>query len=107
MKHIELQGISKDEARARFEAEEQARQRDFCDSEIEKAMPPLRKALKEISKINKRDIAELKSLKKPPAGLFKMNLNQTKYFQCNLFYLKAFLHFDGFQMTPEGVSSHW
>ncbi|CAD7703663.1 unnamed protein product, partial [Ostreobium quekettii] len=58
--------ITSDEARARAEAEEQAKERDLCDAELEKAMPPLRKALKEISKINKSDIAELKSLKKPP-----------------------------------------
>lgn len=31
-------------------------------------MPPLTKALKELSKVDKRDIAELKALHKPPAG---------------------------------------
>ncbi|GMH41196.1 hypothetical protein BSKO_09106 [Bryopsis sp. KO-2023] len=64
-----LQAISLDEARARAEAEEQAKQRDLCDNELAKAMPPLRKALKELRRINKKDIAELKSLKNPPSGV--------------------------------------
>lgn len=43
--------------------------RDSCNAELEKAMPPLRKALGELALVNKRDIAELKALRSPPAGI--------------------------------------
>eukprot|EP00899_Mesostigma_viride_P024727 jgi/Mesvir1/5439/Mv15498-RA.1 len=43
--------------------------RDQCNADLALAMPPLLAVTKELANINKGDIAELKSLKKPPEGV--------------------------------------
>jgi len=43
--------------------------KDECEAELAKALPVLKRATKALSMLDKTDISEVKSMKKPPAGV--------------------------------------
>ncbi|KAK3249818.1 hypothetical protein CYMTET_40768, partial [Cymbomonas tetramitiformis] len=66
---IAKQAMESEEIDAKLEAAEAQHLRDQCDNELSQTLPPLMAALDELRAINKKDIAELKSLKHPPVGV--------------------------------------
>jgi dynein heavy chain len=61
--------MEREQAEAASEMKDAKQMRDECDTELANAMPPLMQAINEMKNINKKDIAELKSLHHPPTGV--------------------------------------
>jgi hypothetical protein len=63
------EGIEEEKGTAVAEAAEAKRMRDICNKELAATMPPLNEAIAQMRQISKRDIAELKSMNRPPVGI--------------------------------------
>lgn len=61
--------VAIEEKECTFRAEEAQRLKDSCEANLSEALPALHSALKALKSLSKKDIVEVKSMKRPPAGV--------------------------------------